>query len=158
MLGGLEYGMRHLLLNSSLLVVVALVLSLCACGGDDDAADAADVKTTAATSKPTATVSSAALVGTWADGSFVARFTDDGKFALDDDGSLEDDEFVYGTYSADGSKVKFVADELGPRGCGGQEWEWQVALEDSGTLEAELLQGVCQTDAGTKWFLMKRPT
>jgi hypothetical protein len=149
--------MRHLLLTSSLLVVVAVVLSVSACGGDDDAADAADGKTTGATSQSTVTVPSAAVVGTWADGSFIVRLTDDGEFSIDNDGSLENGEFVNGTYSVEGSKLSFVADELGPRGCGGQEWEWEVALSDSGTLAAELLQGVCQTDAGTKWFLMKRP-
>jgi hypothetical protein len=126
-------------------VVVALVFSLSACGGDDDAAS-------------DATVSSAALAGTWVDGEFVVRLTRDGTFSMDADGSLDDGEFVKGTYSVEGSRARFVADEQGPRGCGGQEWEWEIALSESGMLDAELLQEVCQTAAGTRWSLVKRPT
>ncbi len=76
---------------------------------------------------------------------------------MDADGSLENGEFVKGTYNVEGSKIRFVADELGPRGCGGQEWEFEIALSESGTLAAELLQEVCQTTAGTRWSLVKRP-
>jgi hypothetical protein len=112
--------------------------------------------TTAATSQSAATVPSGALVGTWGDGSFVVRLTPEGAFSMDADGSLENGDFVSGTYSVEGSRVRFVADELGPRGCGGQEWEWEVEPSKRG-FTVELLQGVCQTKAGTRWFLVKRP-
>ena len=45
-----------------------------------------------------------------------------------------------GHHSVEGSRARFVADEQGPRGCGGQEWDWEIALSESGTLDAELLQ------------------
>ena len=142
---------------AAVLAFVVLLLPA-ACGGDDDApSDAAAATTSAATLEPTATVPPAALAGTWTEGSFVVGFTRDGTFAIDTDGSVEDGEFVKGTYSLEGSRIRFVADELGPRGCGGQEWEWEIALEDSGMLAAELLQEVCQTAAGTHWSLVKRP-
>ena len=141
------------------MAAIGLLAVPVACGGDDnDASDVADEITTAASSQPTATVDSAALVGTWtsANEPLVVRFTPDGKFAMDGDGSLENGQFVKGTYTIEGSRVRF-ADAVGPRGCGGQEWEWQIALSESGMLEAENLQEVCQTPAGTRWSLEKRP-
>lgn len=123
-----------------------------ACGGDDD--DAASD----APSQPTATVSSAGLVGTWKERHFpfAVRFTSDGKFVMDGDGSVDDgDEYQRGTYTVDGSKIKFVADEEGPIACAGQEWEWQVRRSESGRLSAVLLQEVCQTKAGESFTLRK---
>ena len=149
---------RQVRFSATTIAVVALVGSLSACGGDDDAAsDAAAHVTTAVTSQSTATVPGTALAGTWADGSFVVRFTRDGTFAMDADGSLEDGEFVNGTYSVEGSRVTFVADEQGPRGCGGQEWDWEIAPGEGGVVAAELVQEVCQTAAGTSWSLVKQP-
>ena len=142
----------------ALVAATALLATPAACGGDDDddGSDAAAETTAAATSQSTTTVPTAALVGTWVDGSFNVRFTSDGKFAMDDDGSVEDDEFVKGTYTVEGSRVHF-ADAIGPRGCGGLEWEWEISLSESGMLNAENLEEVCQTAAGTRWSLTKQP-
>ena len=114
--------------------------------------------TTGATSPAATTVPTEALVGTWTatNEPFVVRFTPDGKFAMDGDGSLENGEYVKGTYTVEGSKIRF-ADTVGPRGCGGLEWEWEITLSASGTLDAENLEEVCQTAAGTRWSLEKRP-
>ena len=116
--------------------------------------------TTAATTQATATVPSEALVGTWvATGQepLAVRFTPDGKFEMDGDASLEDGTvYVKGTYTLDESRVHF-ADTVGPRGCGGLEWEWEIALSESGMLEAENVEEVCETPAGTRWTLEKQP-
>ena len=145
----------------ALVAGTALLAVLAACGGDNDAAsDPAAETTTAATTQSTTTVSRAALVGTWAatNEPFVVRFTRDGKFSLDGDGSLEDgDAYATGTYSVEGSRVRFVAAEQGTRGCAGQEWEFEIALNENGTLDAELLQAACQTTAGTRWSFVKQP-
>jgi hypothetical protein len=55
---------------------------------------------TTATSQSTGTVSSAALAGTWAatNEPFVVRFTPDGNFSMDGDGSVDDGVYVEGTY------------------------------------------------------------
>jgi len=127
------------------LVAVTALLAVTAACGDDDAASRA-------------TVPGAALVGTWAetDGPLIVRFTPDGKFSMDGDGSLKDGEYVKGTYTVEGSRARFVADELGPRGCGRQEWEWEMSLSESGILHAKNLDDVCETAAGTRWALQKR--
>ena len=137
----------------ALIAATALLGVPAACGGDDD--DAASD----ATSQPTATVASSALVGTWKERyfPFAVRFTADGKFVLDGDGSVDDgDEYQKGTYTVDGSKIKFLADEERPPGCAGQEWEWEVSRSESGRLSAELLQEVCQTKAGESYTLRKQ--
>jgi hypothetical protein len=85
----------------------------------------------------------------------VVRFTPDGNFSMDGDGSADDGVYVEGTYSGEGRG--FVADTVGARGCGGLEWEWEISLSESGMLNAENLEEVCQTPAGTRWSLEKRP-
>jgi hypothetical protein len=85
----------------------------------------------------------------------VVRFTSDGNFAMDGDGSLDNGVFVKGTYTVEGSRVRF-ADAVGPRGCGGLEWEWEISLSESGILNVENLEEVCQTAAGTRWSLEKQ--
>jgi hypothetical protein len=129
------------------LIAATVWLAVPAACGDDEAGSSA-------------TVPSAALVGTWEEtgGPLIVKFTPDGKFFIDGDGSLKDGEYVKGTYTVEGSRVRFVADELGPRGCGGQEWEWEVSLSESGMLDAENLDEVCETSAGTRWSLVKRPS
>ena len=147
--------------------VVAVVLATASlalaagCGSDDESASEATAEvTTAATTQSTATVSSEALVGTWVATSqpkLAVRFTPDGKFEMDGDASLEDGTvYVKGTYTLDGSRVHF-ADTVGPRGCGGLEWEWEISLSEGGMLEAENVEEVCQTAAGTRWSLEKQP-
>jgi hypothetical protein len=143
----------------ALVIATALFALAAGCGGDDDSAsDVTAEMTTAATSQSTGTVSSAALAGTWAATSepFVVRFTPDGSFAMDGDGSVDDGVYVEGTYAVEGSRVRFT-DTVGPRGCGGLEWEWEISLSESGMLNAENLEEVCQTAAGTRWSLEKRP-
>lgn len=115
-----------------------------ACGGaDDDAGSGAS------------TLPSAAVVGTWVDGTLVVAFTPEGNFSIDNDGSLDDENYASGTYTVDGSEIRFLAVE-GARGCGGQTWDFETSLSDSGTLDAGLSQEVCQTTAGTRWSLVKR--
>jgi hypothetical protein len=124
----------------ALIAAMGLVAISAACGGGDDDAGS---------------LSSAALAGTWVDGSLVVAFTPEGNFSIDNDGSLDDGNFASGTYTVEGSKIRFLAVE-GARGCGGQTWDFETSLSDSGTLDAELLQEVCQTTAGTRWSLVKR--
>ena len=143
----------------ALVIATALLALAAGCGGDDDSAsDVTAEMTTAATSQSTGTVSSAALAGTWAatNEPFVVRFTPDGNFSMDGDGSVDDGVYVEGTYTVEGSRVRF-ADTVGARGCGGLEWEWEISLSESGMLNAENLEEVCQTPAGTRWSLEKRP-
>jgi hypothetical protein len=128
------------------LVAATAVLAITGgCGTDDEAGSSA-------------TLSSVSLAGTWVerDGPLIVRFTRDGKFAIDGDGSLKDGEYVKGRYTVEGSKARFAADELGPRGCGGQKWEWELSLSDSRRLDAQNLDDVCETAAGTRWSLVKR--
>ena len=142
----------------ALLAGTALLAVPAACGGDDDAAsDAPAETTTAATSPSTTTGPSAALVGTWFEehGPFVVRFAPDGKFSIDNDGSLEDGSHEWGTYTVEGSKVHFVAHEGSP--CRGHEWDFEISLSDPDKLDAELLNDACATTAGTRWSLEKRP-
>jgi hypothetical protein len=130
--------------------VVALIAAMgflavsAACGGGDDDAGSGASK-----------LPSTALVGTWVDGTFVVAFTPEGHFSIDNDGSLDDGNFASGTYTVEGSKIRFLAVE-GARGCGGQKWDFETSLSESGTLDAELLQEACQTTAGTRWSLVKR--
>ena len=86
------------------------------------------------------------------------RFTPDGKFEMDGDASLEDGTvYVKGTYTPRWVSRVHFADTVGPRGCGGLVWEWEIALSESGMLEAENVEEVCQTPAGTRWSLEKQP-
>ena len=88
-------------------------------------------------------------------GSFVVRFAPDGKFSMDNDGTLDDGSYVWGTYTVEGSKVRFVADAAST--CRGHEWDFEISLSEADTLDAEMLNDACATTAGKGWSLEKRP-
>ena len=125
------------------------------CGGDDDAGSRAAPETTGVQSQSMATVPDAAkpLVGTWEGRGFLVRFGPEGKFSIDTDGSLEDGSYVWGTYTAERSKVRFIANEASP--CRGEEWDWEISFRED-RLDAELLNDACTETAGQRWSFGKR--